>query len=173
LPVGPCRARSTRLRTVGDRAVNLRRIDGARSGNPHGRGGAQAGPPQNRSTRRVRPRSALVWMSAGDRRQQLGISTRLAWRRPTTRPAPGPRLWVAAVSGHWGSRPASQVYLKRTESRAYADVPALSRYHPAACFANSPALPRTNARHNAYDGRRSRVPFPAQPHVPYGISQIF
>jgi len=121
-----------------NRAANLRRIDGAQLGHPHDRPGAAAEPRRNRPDGGVGPRPPLASVGAGDPPwQEMGMS--IPWRHRRTRPAPCPRLWPAAASVHFGvSLPAGSEW---TASRVCADVPAPSRCHPAACFANSPALP--------------------------------
>jgi hypothetical protein len=146
-PAVPADSRPLPPRTVEDRAANLRRIDGVQLGRPHDRGGAAAEPPRNRPILCAQTRPAPAWAGADDRSRQVGISIRSAWRHPTARISRSPRFWPAAAGGHFGvGPPASRVDSRRTASRDCADVPAPSRCHPAACFANSPAPPRTNAR---------------------------
>jgi hypothetical protein len=138
---------------MGDRAANLRRIDGVQLRHPHDHGAAEAEPPENHPIRRVRPVGrrrpmrrvrALVWRSAAHRRRKEGISIRSASRQPT-KLARSPRL--RRVSGYSAaSWPAGLSDLKWPEARECPDVPALSRHHLAARYTNSPApTPRTTA----------------------------
>jgi len=155
-------------RTAGDRAANLRRIDDAQLARPHDHAGAAVVLLANRPIRRVRPRPVS---SAGGPPQQVEISIRSASRRPRARLARGPGLLPAAASARFGaSPPANWADSKRTVSRTYADVRALSRCHPAACLANSPALPHAHARHGGC-GRSYRSPH--NPMCPMEFRRLF
>src|SRR5258708_30263586 len=55
LPVASERLRLSKPRTPGDRAANLRRIDGAPAWHPHDRGAAASGPPLHHPLQGVRP----------------------------------------------------------------------------------------------------------------------
>jgi hypothetical protein len=152
LPVPSCLAHSLPPRTMGDRAANLRRIDGAQLRHPHDHGAAEAEARENHPIRRLRPgrrlrsvrRVRALVGSRAHRSRQGGISIRSASRHPA-KLAPSPRLRRASdySAASW---PADLSDSKWTEAREYPDVPALSRRHLAARCANSPApTPRRNA----------------------------
>jgi hypothetical protein len=147
LPACSRRLRSVLHRTVGDRAVNLRRIDGAPAGRPHDRGAAAAHPRANPPIRRRYLHAATA--CAGYRPWDPGILLHSAWEGRRRAAAPG-SLPAAAHGccgahrcGHpsWARLPACWGDSKSMMWRACADAPALFRYRPAACLANSRALP--------------------------------
>jgi hypothetical protein len=153
-PGGPACPRLLASRTAEDPAANLRRIDGARSGIPHDRAGAAAAPPGIRPIRRAHPSSAAAWPSAVGRPRRAAISIHLAWRNRPARPDRSPGFLPAAAVGDSAMSPqASRGDLRSTGARARAAAPALFRYHPAACFAYSPAPPHhASARHWRWPG---------------------
>jgi hypothetical protein len=128
-------------RTAGDRAVDLRRIDGGQLGHPHDHGEAPTRPGQHRSTKRGNLGSNWAGPPATGRPRPAALSIRSSWRRrrrPSARPA---RRRRSAAAGGWPARRGDSEQLERAEQPAHADVPTLSQYLPAACLANSPALP--------------------------------